>query len=227
MITEQFGNTKNYKSIFSYETKLMNFIRSYSSKTYLGSDKNNYDGKMEAFQKNLEVVLGKRAIEDIDKPLSPKIMGKLKKHASYRSPEREKRHATKYSKKYLDKKDMKLKPLKEVKDKNKRKSSSLSNKGSDKYNESRSSSRSLRRGGYSTRHTHRGGRRLAGSRSVSSDSRDMRKSEHMSRNNLYLKSKKHYMFKQESFNPKDKYKTKKYDGAYSKKKFDKTGSSSS
>ena len=67
MSTEVNCNTKNYKSIFPYNSDLINFIRSYSSKTFLGNSTNHYDGKLEAFQKNLENVLGRKSTDDADK----------------------------------------------------------------------------------------------------------------------------------------------------------------
>lgn len=70
MITEQFINTKNYKSIFPYSQELIYFIRTYSPKTYLGS---SHDGKIDLFERKLEVQLGKRKPEELDKPLSPKV----------------------------------------------------------------------------------------------------------------------------------------------------------
>ena len=67
MSTEVNCNTKNYKSIFPYNSDLINFIRNYSSKTFLGNSVNHYDGKLEVFQKSLEAILGRKSTDDADK----------------------------------------------------------------------------------------------------------------------------------------------------------------
>ena len=55
-------NTKNYKSVFPYLPQLINFIKSYSPKTYMGGSN---DAKIDKFERKLENIFGRKKNDDI------------------------------------------------------------------------------------------------------------------------------------------------------------------